>query len=157
MKTNFQVIGINSNKFQHLFQLEEEQLNKLGARRSIVESKPNYPCRVSLEDAEIGEEVILLPYTHLSSNSPYESRGPVFIRKNAKDSQLGVNEIPLMLIHRLLSLRGYDEEGMMIEAIVVEGSEVDKTIQQFFANTFVHFIHVHNAGPGCFNCEIKRK
>ena len=156
MDTNFQVIGIDKSEFNYLFQLNEEQLNNLSAIRSMAKNKPGYPCRVSLEDVEVGEEVILFSYKHHKTNSPYQSIGPIFIRKDAKNCDLKVNEIPKMLSHRLLSLRGYDKKGIMLKATATKGVEIEEFIQNIFVNKFITYIHVHNSSPGCFNCEIRR-
>lgn len=81
---NFRIKALDDREFSPLFNLDIEELKKIGAVKIIVDEYPGFPCRVSLEDAEIGEEVILLPYQHHKTNSPYQSSGPIFIRKNAK-------------------------------------------------------------------------
>ena len=57
---------------------------------------------------------------------------------------------------RLLSLRAYDGEGMMIEADVVDGLRAEDLIERMFANTAVETIHVHYARRGCYACRIVR-
>src|SRR5690606_11325310 len=153
---DFLVSALNFEDFEPLFGLTDEQLLSRGMRRMVVDSFPGYPCRVSLEDAQVGEEVILLTYTHHKTDSPYQSSGPIFVRKIAKTARPEVNEIPLMLNHRLLSLRAYDAEGMMQEARVVEGKNLKDEINDIFSNEVISYIHVHNAKPGCFNCGVKR-
>jgi uncharacterized protein DUF1203 len=155
MDTNFKITAIGED-FEHLFDMTENELKKISASRMIVKSKPGIPCRVSLEDAEINEEVILFPYEHHKVTTPYKSSGPIFVRKNAKKAELKINEIPLMLNHRLLSLRIYDVYGMMIDAKTVKGNELKAEIQQILGNTNASYIQVHNAGPGCYNCQIIR-
>ena len=122
----------------------------------IVNEKPGFPCRVSLEDANIGEEVILFPFKHHNVNSPYQSSGAIFIRKNARAAQLEINEIPTMLEHRLLSLRIYDGDGMMVDGRTVEGNILGKEIENVFENELVKYIQIHNASPGCYNCQVNR-
>jgi hypothetical protein len=156
MKNNFQIVALDATLFTPLFEKKDADLATLGAHRMVVTEKPGTPCRISLADAEIGEEVILLPYTHHTTHSPYQSSGPIFVRKNVATANVGVNEIPLMFHHRLLSLRGYDENAMMIEANVVEGKDLADSILQIFDNALVAYIHVHNARPGCYNCLVKR-
>ena len=117
---------------------------------------PGFPCRVSLEDAEIGEEVILFSYEHHAVDSPYRSKGPIFIRKKAQTANLKINEIPSILTHRLLSLRIYDINGMMINAITINGGTIKEAIQDIFQNNVAQYIQVHNASPGCYNCQINR-
>jgi hypothetical protein len=48
--------------FTPLFDLSDEELLAMGARRVRVEEKPGTPCRVSLVDAEVGETALLLPF-----------------------------------------------------------------------------------------------
>jgi Protein of unknown function (DUF1203) len=67
-----------------------------------------------------------------------------------------VNEIPKMLLHRLLSVRAYDAEGMIIGARVVKGTELETIIQSSFADERASYLHIHNAAPGCYNCAVVR-
>lgn len=156
MKNNFQLVALDATQFTPLFEKNDKDLEALGARRMTVNEKPGTPCRVSLVDAEIGEEVILIPHTHHATTSPYQASGPIFVRKSVATANLGINEIPLMLHHRLLSLRGYDTNAMMIEADVVEGRVLADSISHIFKNASVAYIHIHNARPGCYNCLVKR-
>ncbi len=155
MNVNFKISGIE-NSFNNLFQLNEEERSQKGAVKMIVDQHPGFPCRVSLQDAAIGEEVILFPYQHHKTSSPYQSSGPVFVRKNAQSPDLLVNEIPVMLLHRLLSLRVYDNNGMMIDAKTIEGKLLKPEIAIIFSNELASYIQVHNASPGCYNCQINR-
>ncbi|MBT5527866.1 MAG: DUF1203 domain-containing protein [Cytophagia bacterium] len=154
--TNFKITPLEKNKFTNLFKLKTLELEKIGALKMIVDSYPGIPCRVSLEDAKIGGEVILVPYQHHKTKSPYQSKGPIFIRKDAETVKLEINEIPEMFNHRLLSLRGYDNSGILKEAIVTEGNVLREKIAAFFKNLEIEYIHVHNARPGCYNCTIER-
>ena len=156
MTQHFKITGISYEDTAYLFDLNDEDLKKINARRIIVDKKPGYPCRVSLEDANEGEEVILFSYKHLAKKTPYASFGPVFVRKNARTAQLRENEIPVMLDHRSLSLRAYDHETMMIDARTIHGSDLRKTLQEIFLNKNVEFVQIHNSGPGCYNCTAVR-
>jgi len=44
--------------------LNDEELALHQAKWMIVDEELGYPCRVSLEDAKIGERVLFLPYWH---------------------------------------------------------------------------------------------
>ncbi|WP_264551335.1 DUF1203 domain-containing protein [Flavobacterium sp. N2038] len=156
MKANFKIKPLNHMEFSGFFELTNLELEKIGAVKMTVDKFPGFPCRISLEDAEIGEEVILLPYKHHKTNSPYQSSGPIFIRKRAFTPIFETNQIPLMLNHRLLSLRGYDENGMMKEASVIEGITLKESISKIFENEKINYIHIHNARPGCYNCLVER-
>ncbi|WP_248574806.1 DUF1203 domain-containing protein [Flavobacterium sp. H122] len=153
---NFKLKSLQDVEFSSLFKLDNFELEKIGAVRMIVDKFPGFPCRVSLQDAELEEEVILLPYQHHKTNSPYQASGPIFVRKAAKTAILDVNEIPKMFNHRLLSLRGYDKNGIMKDASVTEGQNLREQIIKVFENEDINYIHIHNARPGCYNCVVER-
>ena len=121
-----------------------------------VDKKLSFPCRVSLEDAEIGDEVILLAYQHHKTSSPYQSRGPIFVKKNATTVKPAINKIPKLLNHRFLSIRGYDKKGMMKASLVTEGQNLKEVLNETFNNREIDYIHIHNAKPGCYMCEAVR-
>ena len=152
----FQIKAIEYENVSYLFKLNDDQLSKLGATRIVVDNKPGFPCRVSLKDANLGETIIAFSYPHHDVKSPYKSSGPVFIRDNVITARPETNEIPTFLIHRLLSIRAYDCDHMMIEAVVTQGAELKKIIQRFFTNGSILYLHIHNANPGCFNCRVER-
>jgi hypothetical protein len=123
----------------------------------VVDSKPGFPCRVTLEDAEPGEEVILLSYEHQpAAGSPYKSQGPIFVRQSVTGTYDRVNEIPPVLPVRMLSLRGYDENDLMVEAEVVDGKDLVSEMTKFFGNEQVSYVHIHYARRGCFACRVDR-
>jgi len=153
---NFQIKSLKDSEFANLFNLSDQELEKMGAARLIVDKKLAFPCRVSLEDAEPGEEVILLSYEHHKTDSPYRSSGPIYIRKNSTTARLDVNEIPKMLDHRLLSLRAYAKNGMMKQALVAEGNSLRAALYTILDNPGIQYIHIHNAKPGCYNCPVER-
>jgi Protein of unknown function (DUF1203) len=154
--TRFLISGLPLERFTHLFKLDDAELLALGARRCIADAKPGFPCRVSLEDAEIGEQVILVTYEHHAVNGPYRGSGPIYVRENAKQVQLEMNEIPDVARSRLMSVRAYDAQSLMIASEVVEGSNLGQQIEKFFADQQVSYLHLHNAKPGCFSCRVDR-
>lgn len=156
MPGTFRLVALPYDQFGPLFSVSDDDLEEMMARRVVVDEKPGFPCRVSLEDAEVGETVLLLPFLHHDVLSPYRASGPVFVRKGAKQATPAAGEIPAMFRHRLLSIRAYDDAAMMIGAAVVEGTELEASIMRFFANAEVSYLHVHNAKPGCYNCRVER-
>ncbi len=153
---NFKVNSLEYEQFSDLFELDKQALENFGAMKIVVDSKPGFPCRVSLEDADIGEEVLLLNYKHHPANSPYQATGPIYIRRNSQSPKLTQNELPQMLKHRLLSLRVYDKNGMMKEALVANGDELKSILSTVFTNPAVSYVHIHNAAAGCYNCSVDR-
>ncbi len=53
-------------------------------------------------------------------------------------------------------MRAYDRDGMMVDARVVEGRKLEDCIHSSFESEDVSYLHIHNAGPGCFNCAVER-
>jgi hypothetical protein len=156
MNTSFRLIALPFDRFATLFGQSAAELAAIGARRMVVDEKPGYPCRVSLADAEVGETVVLVPFTHHDVSSPYRASGPIFIREGATTASPAADEIPVMFRHRLLSVRGYDSAAMMVSAEVVSGTDLDETIRSVFDDESVSYLHIHNARPGCYNCRVER-
>jgi len=152
----FRITALAAEAFAPLHALDDDTLRARGMRRMVADEKPGFPCRVSLMDAEPGERVILLPFTHHDVDSPYRGAGPIFVREAAVTATPAVDEIPALLRPRLLSLRAYDRDAMMIGCEVVEGRDLEAAIARQFADPAAAYLHVHNARPGCFNCAIER-
>lgn len=156
MKTNFRIVGLPLTQFEPLFSLDDNELAQKGARRLIVDAKPGFPCRVSLQDAEIGERVILARFVHHDVESPYRESGAIFVRETAKEIELAPGEIPDVVTSRVMSVRAYNDKGMMVNAAVIPGNELESQIEKFFDDAKVSYLHLHNAGAGCYSCRVER-
>lgn len=156
MQPNFRIVGLPLAQFQSWFSLSDDELVKRGARRMTVDAKPGFPCRVGLADAEIGETVILLPFAHHDVDSPYRATGPIFVRENASEADLAVGEVPEVVLSRTMSVRAYNKNAMMLDGSVIPGSEIKSHIEQLFANPDIAYLHLHNAGAGCYSCKVER-
>jgi hypothetical protein len=151
---SFQLIGLPSEPFAALFELSDRALAEIDAQRVIATEKPGFPCRISLEDAEIGEELLLLPYAHQPARSPYRAAGPIFVSKSARQCRLAPGVIPDYVRLRQMSVRAYDAAHLMIDAAVCEGKDTAPTILRMFDNPDVAYLHLHNAKRGCFSCRV---
>lgn len=152
---SFRVTGLNPARFADLHALSDEDLAARGAKRVRVESKPAAPCRISLDDAEIGESVILLNYDHQPADTPYRQQGPIFVRETEKRF-VGADVIPLALARRTLSLRAFGADHMMEAAVLSEGADAKAAVEKLFANPAVAYIHAHYATRGCYAALIER-
>ena len=152
---SFRVSGLDPNLFADLHSLSDAALGEKGVERVRVERKPDAPCRISLDDAEIGETVLLLNYEHQPAQSPYRQQGPIFVRETKARFEAR-DVIPPALQRRPLSLRGFDAADRMIEADLVEGTEAAALIERFFSNTNVAYIHAHYAKRGCYAARFDR-
>ena len=125
-------------------------------QKVIADSKPGYPCRLSLEDAEVGEELYLFSHAPFAAANAYRETGPVFIRKNAIPASLAVNELPDIALARSIVVRAYSAAGTMISATQAETREIANTIRLAFRDETVEFVHLRAVVTGCFLCEARR-
>ncbi len=153
---NFQIKPLQAQEFAYLFSLSDAEPAARNACRQIVTAKPGTPCRVSMQDAEVGERVILFNYEHQPEDSPYRASHAVFVRENAKQARIAVNEVPEVIRTRLVSLRYFGKDHMMIDAEVVPGDAVATELAAAFENDDIAYAHIHNAKPGCFAASVHR-
>jgi hypothetical protein len=93
--------------------------------RVIADESSGFPCRVSLLDAEAGEELLLLPYVHQPALSAYKASGPIFVRKGARRRTLAAGEIPSYVFRSSdLGSRLRCRALAIIDADVCNGPEV---------------------------------
>ena len=154
--SSFRLVGLSAENFEPFFAMSEAELSALGARRAVADAAVGFPCRVSLADAAVGDELLLLPFEHLSTRSPYRAVGPVFARRGVPRAVLAPGEIPPYVTRRVMSVRAYDADDMMVDAEVCEGGAVRGVLERFIADPAVAFVHLHNAKRGCFSCRVER-
>lgn len=153
---NYQISPLQLSEFQHLMNKDEEWLAQRGVVRLRANAKPGFPCRISLEDAEPGEAVLLLNYEHQSVATPYRSSHAIIIREKAEQAEPFINKVPEQLRIRMLSVRGFDCNGMMIDADVIDGVDLVSAIDDMFGNADIEYLHIHNAKPGCYAARVDR-
>ncbi|HLM38504.1 MAG TPA: DUF1203 domain-containing protein [Microvirga sp.] len=152
---SFRIRGLDAAAFGPLFSLEDHELEAVGARRVRADEPDAYPCRVSLRRAEVGDELLLLNHVHQPNPaSPYRASGPIFVSRSETGSYHG--ELPPILRDRLLSLRAYDGEALIVDAEVGEGDQVLGLIERFLSNPGVAHVDAHFARRGCFAARIER-
>jgi hypothetical protein len=153
---NFQISALDCGEFAQLFQLDQEALFKQGILRITADSNPGFPCRVSLQDADVGEQVLLMNYQHQPVQTPFRSSHAIYVREQAIQARPDKNEVPVMFRHRLLSVRAFDAAGMIVDADVIDGEQLETLIDRMFANESADYLHVHNARLGCYFGLVKR-
>ena len=153
---SFRLVGLEPSRFDALFALDDAQLREQHAVRVRADHSPGYPCRISLQDAEPGDELLLLPFEHQPAHSPYQASGPIFVRRGARQATLPPGELPPYVTQRLISLRAYDERDMIVDAGVAEGDALRGEIERMLRDARVRYIHLHNARRGCFSCRLER-
>lgn len=152
---SYRIKGLDPAPFKPLFGLSDEELEERGVVRMTVTS-PTFPCRMSLTDRAIGETVLLLNHVSHDVANPYRASHAIFITEGEEQAAEYVDEVPPVFEKRVLSLRGFDADGMMAQAILTQPGEADAGIRKLFANPQIQTIHAHNATRGCFSARIER-
>jgi hypothetical protein len=152
----FRITGLSPKPFQAFFGLSDQELAVLGMKRYLVDSRPGFPDRIEMRDAEPGQSVLLLNHVSQAANTPYRASHAIFVREWATQPYEAKDEVPEAMRIRLLSIRAFDEDGMMVEADVVDGTELVPVIIRMFANPAVSYLHAHNACHGCYSGRIDR-
>ena len=52
--------------------------------------------------------------------------------------------------------RAFDGHGNMLDADVTSGEKLEQLIARLFDNADAEYLHVHNAGRGCYVAQIVR-
>jgi hypothetical protein len=151
---SFRLAGLAPEQFRHLFGKSDLELEEAGATR--LKAGEGWACRITLEDAAVGENILLLTYEHVPGPSPYRSAGPIFIREGDHRPAELVGRIPPEMLARRYSIRAYDERDWLIDSEIGRGSDLSTLIECFFENEAVRYLHLHHAGHGCFACRVDR-
>lgn len=152
----YKIQGLGRDAYAALIGLDDDGLVCRQARRVTADSKPGFPCRVTLEDAEPGETLIL--FNHLSHDvpTPFRNAYAVYVRETATEPACFVDEPPPVFTGRAVGLRGFDAEGMLRGALLALPGEADSKIRELFDRPEIETIHAHNAAAGCFAAKIVR-
>ena len=152
----YRISGLSPEHFAHLLGASEAVLASHHAVRMTAQSKPGAPCRVTLEDAEPGETLILVNHVSHDVANPYRATHAIFVRENANEVAEYIDEIPPVFAPRVLSMRGFDADGMMVDALITQPGEAEQGIRTLFDNAAISYIHAHNATRGCFAAKVER-
>jgi len=153
---SFIVTGLPVEPFQPLFGLDDDALAARGVIRRTVGAGDRCPCRITLEDAPLGQSVLLLTYEHQSADSPYRSSYAIYVSEGAAASRRLEDELPGVFRGRPLALRAFDEGGLLVGAEITDFDGVRGAIERRFADPQAAYLHVHNAVPGCYSARIDR-
>jgi hypothetical protein len=151
----YRIEGLAPAAFASLFSMTDGELAARNAVRVTADKPTGYPCRVSLEDAAPGEELVLLNHVSNDVPTPFRTTYAIYVRKGA-EAAFYVDETPDYLDRRTLSLRGFDEAGMLRDALLAMPGEADAQVRALFERPDIATIHAHNAAHGCFLARIER-
>jgi hypothetical protein len=153
---DFRITGLCAQPFRPLFGLSDRRLAERGARRYVADTKPGFPDRIELRDAEPGESVILVNHMHQPADTPYRAGHAIFVLEDAGEPYDRVNQIPEVLRPRVISLRAFNAAHMIVDAELVKGVEIEASIERLLDSPEVDYIHAHYATRGCYAARISR-
>jgi hypothetical protein len=149
----YRIAGLDPAPYKPLFGLSDDELASRGIVRMTV-TDPTFPCRVSLVDRPIGERVLLLNHVSHDVENPYRASHAIFVA-DAEQAEF-IDQVPPVFEKRVLSLRGFDRNGMMVDAVIAQPGEADAAIRKLLENSNIDTIHAHNAVRGCFSARVER-
>lgn len=152
----FQIHALPAGDFQKYFAMSDAELQAHHAQIHEVTAKPAAPCRVRLEDADVGERVVLVNYEHQPAKSPYRSAHAIYVAEGAVQAVPAAGEVPETLAIRTLSVRGFDAQDCIHAADIVAGTDLVAQLDTLFADDAVRYAHVHFAQRGCFAAKVTR-
>lgn len=153
---DYLVRGLSSEPYRHLYGKSDAELEKHSVKRYVADENPGYPDRIEMRDVEIGQSVLLVNHVSVDKQSPYRASHAIFVREGAERPYQSKNEIPDVMYNRLLSLRAFDDNGMMIDAELAKGDGIHNVVERFLANNQVSHIDAHNALRGCYSGRVVR-
>lgn len=133
-----------------------DRLRRGGGPTYVADEKPGYPCRQCLRDAEIGEELVLVSHDPFDRDSPYRSASPIFLHLHPCEAAAPSAALPSQLTGRQLSVRAFHHDAMMIDAAIIDGTDLATNLHRLFGNKNTDRIHIHNASRGCWAVTAER-
>jgi len=146
---SYQITGINPEQIGL-------QKTTTEALRVTATHQPGFPCRVTLEDAAEGEELLLFNYVSHDVTSPYRSSYAIYAKTDAREAAQYTDVVPPVFEGRPLGMRAFGADAMLKTANLSMPGEADKTIRQLFELDEIAYIDVHNAAHGCFVARVER-
>jgi Protein of unknown function (DUF1203) len=152
----YKIDGLARADFDHLFSMDDDQLAEHNAVRVIAGADKGWPCRVSLEDAKAGENLILLNHISHDVATPYRNAYAIYVREDAVEADTYVDQAPPVFDGRPMAFRAFDKGGMLRNAALALPGQADAKIRELFDMPEIAYIHAHNAAHGCFSARVER-
>ena len=135
---------------------DTDALIAAGAIRVTADQPNAFPCRITLEDAAPGEQLLLLNHVSADVATPFRASHAIYIREGANEAPRYVDAVPPFIARRTVSLRGFDDAGMIRAAILAQIGEADAGIRHLLENEEVIHVDIHAAAWGCFLARAER-
>jgi len=153
---SFRIQGLSQHTFHALVGQPDAVLQRHRAMRRVVDSAPGYPDRITLDDVPVGEPVLLVHHEHQGADTPFRASHAIYVWERAPQRWDRLDAIPPALARRLISLRAFDAQHLMIDADIAPGEQLSTLIERMFANREAAYLHAHYAKWGCFAARVDR-
>jgi hypothetical protein len=153
---SFQIQALDPQRFEKYFSMSQEQLARHNAVRIAAAPRGGLPCRVSLADSEVGEDLVLVNFEHQPGASPYRAAHAIYVRRGVAQGRPAIDEIPPVFKSRTLSLRAFDDRAMIVGGALAEGANLAAALDRLLVNPDVAYVHIHYAEFGCYAARATR-
>ncbi len=153
---SYRIAGLDPGQFQPYFKMDAGELAAHRAERTVAKASTGFPCRISLRDADEGEELLLINHVNHAVETPYRNAFAIFVRKNAVAAATFFNECPPVFAGRPIALRGYSGDGMLVAARLALPGQADTLVRELLEDNAIAYLDAHNAAHGCFSARIER-
>jgi len=151
----YRIRGLDPAIFADQLALDDASLAAQRARREVA-GEGRFPCRVTLEDAQPGEALLLTHYANHAVEGPYRNAFAIYVRAGAREAADYVDSLPPVLRARPIALRGYTAAGDLHRAALALADDIDAQARALLTDPEVAYIDAHNAMHGCFAARIER-
>lgn len=153
---SYRITGLDREPFAALFDMDDAALAEQGAVRVTAGADKGWPCRISLQDAKAGEELIVLNHVSHDVATPYRSAYAIYLRQVAGEAAEYIDATPPVFEGRPMAFRAFDTDGMLRNAALALPGQADMKIRELFDSPEIAYIHAHNAAHGCFSAKVER-
>ncbi|NCP19967.1 MAG: DUF1203 domain-containing protein [Erythrobacter sp.] len=152
----YRITGLDPAPFAALFGADEAVLAARGVLRMKADRDTGFPCRITLADAPAGTPLLLLNHLSRTDDGPYRASHAIFVREDAREAAAYEGRIAPVMERRILSLRGFDGTGLMVDALLAQPGEGDAGLRKLLDNPTIAEVDAHTATRGCFLARARR-
>lgn len=154
--SDFQVFPIADAITQRI---RETRIDDLGHNLTVSFATENDtgPCRSCLTVFKPGDGRLLFSYAPNPHSHPYNEIGPIYIHEKKCEPYKDHGHFPRELrTRRPLTLRCYNDQGVMVGGELVGDRSIEDVIGNLFADPGIKYLHARTATVGCFVARVER-
>lgn len=140
-------------------EIKEKMLDAFGNRPKLEEAQSRRSiCRRCLRRFKPGERRLLFKYKPFERESVFAEAGPIYVHESECETATEIltaypeefRELPLLL-------RAYTKDDGQVNSELIKDGKAEATINKFFADFEVAYIHLRDGESGCYYARIERK